>query len=89
MQSLFPWKDHLISVVAIVAYATALFWVGLMLILVFSIWFDWFPTSGMENVVMFYEGWERVVSSCRRSRSSATACAVVCCVTSTAMVLST
>jgi len=54
-------RDHLISLAAIVAYATPLFWVGLMLILVFSIWLDWFPTSGMENVVMFYEGWERVV----------------------------
>jgi len=54
-------RDHLISVVAIVAYATPLFWVGLMLILVFSVWLDWFPTSGMENVVMFYEGWDRVV----------------------------
>ena len=55
------WRDHIISVAAIIAYATPLFWVGLMLILVFSIWLDWFPTSGMENVVMFYEGWERVV----------------------------
>lgn len=55
------WRDHAISLVAIVAYATPLFWVGLMLILVFSIWLDWFPTSGMENVVMFYEGWDWVV----------------------------
>ncbi|MDH3693134.1 MAG: ABC transporter permease [Gammaproteobacteria bacterium] len=54
-------RDHFISLAAIVAYATPLFWVGLMLILVFSIWLDWFPTSGMENVVMFYEGWERVL----------------------------
>ncbi len=54
-------RDHVISLAAIVAYATPLFWVGLMLILVFSIWLDWFPTSGMENVVMFYEGWDRVV----------------------------
>lgn len=55
------WRDHVISLAAIVAYATPLFWVGLMLILVFSIWLDWFPTSGMENVVMFYEGWDRVL----------------------------
>ena len=55
------WRDHIISLAAIVAYATPLFWVGLMLILVFSVWLDWFPTSGMENVVMFYEGWDRVV----------------------------
>ncbi len=55
------WKDHAISVVAIVAYATPLFQVGLMLILAFSIKLDWFPTSGMENVVMFHEGWQRAV----------------------------
>lgn len=53
-------RDHVISFLAIIAYATPLFWVGLMLILVFSIWLDWFPTSGMEDVVMFYEGWDRV-----------------------------
>jgi peptide/nickel transport system permease protein len=55
------WRDHLISVFAVVAYATPLFWIGLMLILVFSIWLDWFPTSGMEDVVAFNEGFARVV----------------------------
>jgi peptide/nickel transport system permease protein len=55
------WKDNAISVAAIIVYATPLFWVGLMLILVFSIWLDWFPTSGMEDVVAFHEGWARGV----------------------------
>jgi peptide/nickel transport system permease protein len=55
------WRDHVISLAAIIAYATPLFWVGLMLILAFSIGLDWFPTSGMEDVVQFYEGWDRVV----------------------------
>ncbi len=54
------WRDHLISVAAVIAYATPLFWIGLMLILVFSIRLDWFPTSGMEDVVAFHEGWARV-----------------------------
>lgn len=54
------WRDHVISLAAIIAYATPLFWVGLMLILVFSIGLDWFPTSGMEDVVQFYDGWDRV-----------------------------
>ena len=56
------WRDHLISIVAVIAYATPLFWIGLMLILVFSIRLDWFPTSGMEDVVAFHEGWARVVN---------------------------
>jgi len=55
------WKDHVVSIAAIIFYATPLFWVGLMLILIFSIYLDWFPTSGMEDVVAFNEGWARVV----------------------------
>ena len=41
-------------------YATPLFWVGLMFIVVFSLNLGWFPTSGMENIAAFYEGWDRV-----------------------------
>jgi len=55
------WRDNVISVFAIVAYAMPLFWIGLMLILVFSIHLGWLPTSGMEDAAAFYEGWERVV----------------------------
>lgn len=55
------WKDHLISFAAIIAYAMPLFWIGLMLILAFSIKLGWLPTSGMEDAAAFYEGWERVV----------------------------
>ncbi len=58
--SLNTWKDTAISIFALITYATPLFWVGLMLIVVFSLNLGWFPTSGMENVAMFYEGWERV-----------------------------
>jgi peptide/nickel transport system permease protein len=59
------WKDHAISIIAIIAYATPLFWVGLMLILTFSIKLDWFPTSGMEDVVAFHEGFARVIDIAR------------------------
>jgi peptide/nickel transport system permease protein len=59
------WKDHVISFAAIIAYAMPLFWIGLMLILVFSIKLDWLPTSGMEDAAAFYEGWERVVDIAR------------------------
>jgi len=56
------WRDNLISVLALVSYATPLFWVGLMLIVVFSIHLGWFPTSGMETIGAFYEGWDRVLN---------------------------
>lgn len=55
------WSDTLISVLAVVAYATPLFWIGLMLIVIFSIKLAWLPASGMESVAAFYEGWERVL----------------------------
>ncbi len=54
------WRDTAISIFALITYATPLFWVGLMLIVVFSLNLGWFPTSGMENIAMFYEGWDRV-----------------------------
>jgi len=53
------WRDTLISVFALVTYATPLFWVGLMFIVVFALNLGWFPTSGMENIAMFYTGWDR------------------------------
>jgi peptide/nickel transport system permease protein len=59
------WHDTLISILALVSYATPLFWVGLMLIVIFSLKLDWLPTSGMETVAAFNEGWARVVDIAR------------------------
>ena len=59
------WRDTVISVFALITYATPLFWVGLMLIVVFSLNLGWFPTSGMEYFAMFYEGWDRVLDIAR------------------------
>ena len=59
------WQDTLISVLALISYATPLFWVGLMLIVVFSVKLGWLPTSGMETVGAFHEGWARVVDVAR------------------------
>ena len=58
--SLNTWRDNVISFFALLCYATPLFWVGLMMIVVFSLKLRWFPTSGMENIAQFYEGWDRV-----------------------------
>lgn len=44
------WTDSAITVLALGFYATPLFWVGLMLVLVFSVWLDWLPSFGMQTV---------------------------------------
>jgi peptide/nickel transport system permease protein len=55
------WRDTLISIVALVSYATPLFWLGLMLIVLFSIRLGWLPTSGMETIGPFNTGWTRAL----------------------------
>lgn len=52
--------DNIISIFSLIAYATPLFWVGLMFIVLFGIHLGWLPTSGMTNVSAFYTGWPLV-----------------------------
>lgn len=49
---------NVIMIFSIVSYATPLFWVGLMLIIVFSIHLGWFPTSGIVTVGSSMSGWQ-------------------------------
>ena len=44
------WLDSVISVLALVVYATPAFWLGLMLIVLFSVYFDLLPSGGMMTI---------------------------------------
>lgn len=54
------WLDTVITSVALVLYATPLFWLALMMVIVFSVQLDWLPAFGMETVGAGLKGWARV-----------------------------
>ena len=51
--------DSLISVVALLAYATPIFWAGLMMIVVFTVKLGWLPGNGMETIGADQSGFAR------------------------------
>lgn len=44
------WIDSAISALALLCYATPLFWIALMAVLLFSVTLDWLPAFGMATV---------------------------------------
>ena len=57
--------DSVITVVALAFYATPIFWVGLMLVLVFSVWLEWLPSFGMSTVGADLHGFAAVADGAR------------------------
>jgi peptide/nickel transport system permease protein len=43
------WLDEVISFVALLAYATPIFWIGLMLVILFSVILGWLPSGGFYD----------------------------------------
>lgn len=53
------WKDLVFSLFALMFHATPVFWLGLMLVLVFSIQLEWFPAFGHTDVrAASYSSWQ-------------------------------
>jgi peptide/nickel transport system permease protein len=55
------WIDSVVSVIALLVYATPQFWLGLMLIVLFSIMFGTLPSGGMMTIATDMSVWERAV----------------------------
>ncbi|MFT3821601.1 MAG: ABC transporter permease [Rubrivivax sp.] len=54
------WLDSVVMSSAMLLYATPLFWLSLLAIIVFSVLLGWFPAFGMETVSAGLAGWARV-----------------------------
>jgi peptide/nickel transport system permease protein len=55
------WADTAITVAALLFYATPIFWVALMTILLFSVYLGWLPSFGYETVGANYTGMQHVL----------------------------
>ena len=52
--------DTLISSASLLGYSMPGFWVGQLLVLLFSVSLDWFPATGMEAARASFTGWRHV-----------------------------
>lgn len=59
------WPDTLISTLGLIFYATPSFWFGLMAIVVFSIYLQWLPAGGFEEVALGLTGFARTFDIAR------------------------
>ncbi len=54
------WLDSAIMSVSLLFYATPLFWLSLLMVILFSVVLGWLPAFGMESVGPGFTGWTRV-----------------------------
>lgn len=56
----YRWLDSTIMSVALLLYATPLFWLALLMVILFSVTLGWLPAFGMETIGTDLSGWARV-----------------------------
>ena len=57
--------DYILTAVTFVAYSVPAFWLGLMLIIAFSVKLGWLPTSGLVNTELTPGTWEYFVDAAK------------------------
>jgi peptide/nickel transport system permease protein len=55
------WSDTVLTVVSLLLYATPVFWLGLMLVLLFSVQLDWLPAFGYVTIGVPMTALQRMV----------------------------
>ena len=53
--------DQVVSLISLIGFAVPAFWLGQMLILVFALWLDLFPSQGMRTLRYDLTGWAAVL----------------------------
>jgi len=51
------WSDTLITTMSLILYATPVFWLGLMFVLLFSVHLEWLPAFGYRDISANLTGW--------------------------------
>ncbi|MHB2169072.1 ABC transporter permease [Alsobacter sp. R-9] len=59
------WPDRVLSLVALLLYSLPGFWVGLMLIVLFSVKLGWLPSGGRETIASGMTGLDLVIDRAR------------------------
>jgi peptide/nickel transport system permease protein len=59
------WLDRLLSVLVLLFYSVPGFWIGLMLIVAFSVQLGWLPSGGAQTIGADLQGWAAVTDRLR------------------------
>ena len=51
------WSSHFVTGLALFGYSAPVYWVGILLLIAFSLELQWFPSSGMRDVALQGDGW--------------------------------
>lgn len=55
------WSDTLLTIISLLLYATPVFWLGLMLVLLFAVELNWLPAFGYSTIGVQLSAFERML----------------------------
>jgi peptide/nickel transport system permease protein len=76
------WLDHLLNLFAYIGISVPIFWFGILLITVFAVQLNWFPSMGMRTIGMEDNGWTCCATACCRVLPSRSTTSPATCATS-------